>query len=162
MDFLEQTKNLLYRVATFNIAGNYPWGGIAVSTCAFPLIFVGRMLYIFSADAFYNLFILLILTFLGSVQFVLESLPSDRRNTIVINRLLGVLIGYYYVPIQLKFIIITLCLFHALRTLIPQIILSQWNIDAEAHPGLIGIFGLDILTGLSTNVCMHLLRLFLN
>ena len=102
-----------------------------------------------------------LLAFLGALQFILEAIPSERRNTIVINRLLGMLISYYYIPLQLKFIIIATLLYHVIRSLLPHVILSNWHLDIEAHPGLPGTLGLDIVTGAAANVCMHVLRLFL-
>ena len=161
INFFERTRNLLYELATYNIAGNYPWGGIVVSLCAFPLIMLGRMLYLFSVDTFYTFSMFFLLAFLGALQFILEAIPSERRNTIVINRLLGMLISYYYIPLQLKFIIIATLLYHVIRSLLPHVILSNWHIDIEAHPGLPGTLGLDIVTGAAANVCMHVLRLFL-
>ncbi len=79
----------------------------------------------------------------------------------MINRLLGLVIGYYYVPLQLRFIVISLIIFHALRSILPKAILSQWKIDLEACPGLSGVVSLDIITGVATNISVHLLRLLL-
>lgn len=161
IEFFERAKNLIYQVATYNVGGNYPWGGIVASLGAFPLILLGRTLYIFSIDTFYTSTMFLLVSLLGMLQFILESIPSERRNTITINRLFGMLVSYYYIPFQLKFIIITTLLYHVLRSLLPHVVLTNWNIDVQAHPGLAGILGLDIATGVATNVCMHILRLFL-
>lgn len=161
MEIFERTKNLLYTIATFNIASNYPLGGVAASLFAYPLIMLGRMVYIFSVDLFYNTFILSVMLFLAMLQFVLDSLPLDRRNDIVVNRTLGLVIGYYYVPVQFKFIIFSLLIFHGLRSILSKIIISNWRIDLEACPGLYGTISLDVITGVSTNICMHLLRLLL-
>lgn len=161
MDLFERAKNCLYQAATFSIAGNHPWGGAAASALAYPLIMLGRMVYVFSVDFFYNTFIIALLLFLGMLQFVLDSLPLDRRNDIVVNRILGLVIGYYYVPLQLRFIIMSFIVFHALRSMLPRLILSNWKIDLEASPGLFGVISLDIVTGIATNVCMHVLRLLL-
>ena len=159
--FIEQTKNILYRIVTLNIAGNYPLGGIMASTFAFPLIILGRMLYIFSIDLFYNSLILFTLLFISCIHIVLQSLPTEKQNTIVINRLLGLLIGYYYIPMQIKFIILSLMVFHMIRSLTSQVVISRWNIDLEAMTGLTGIFSLDIISGVITNISMHTLRLLL-
>ncbi len=161
MEMLEQAKNLLYSITTFNIAGSYLSGGIAASLLAFPLIMLGRMVYVVSIDSFYTLFFIFIFLFLGIIQFVLDSLPIDRRSDIVINRLLGLIIGFYYIPLQLKFIVISVFVFHALRSVFPSIVLAQWKVDLEASPGLYGTIALDVLTGVATNICMQLLRLLL-
>lgn len=161
MNIFERAKNTLYTIATFNITGSYPWGGIAASLLAYPLVMLGRMTYLFSVDLFYNFFIIFMMVFLGMIQFVLDSLPIDRRNDIVINRLLGIMIGYYYIPFQFKFIIISLLTFHTLRAALPKFIISQWKIDLEACPGLAGAVSLDIITGVVSNICIHLLRLLL-
>lgn len=161
MELFERAKNLLYQATTFSVGGNQPWGGAAVSLLAYPLIALGRMVYLFSVDFFYNLFIVLLLALLGMLQFVLESLPVDRRSDIVINRILGMLIGYYYVPLQLRFILLSFIIFHAIRSILPRFILNQWKLDLEACPGLCGAISLDIATGIATNVCMHLFRLLL-
>lgn len=161
MNIFERAKNILYSIATFNSATHYPWGGIAASLIAYPLVMMGRMIYLFSIDLFYNFLILFMILFLGMIQFVLDSLPIDRRNDIVINRLLGIMIGYYYIPFQFKFILISLLIFHMLRAALPKIIISQWKIDLEACPGLAGTISLDIITGITSNICIHLLRLLL-
>lgn len=161
INFFERAQTMLYNVATYNIAGNYPWGGVVVSACAFPLIMIGRMLYLFSIDTFYTLSTIFLICFLGALQLILESVPSERRNTIVINRFFGMLICFYYVPLQLKFIIISLFLFHVIRSVIPHVILAHWNIDIEAHNGLTGLLGLDITAGIIANIFMQTLRLFL-
>jgi len=160
-EFFDRTKNLVYQVATYHVGGNYPWGGIVASLGAFPLILLGRMLYIFSIDAFYTCTMFLLVSLLGMLQFILESIPSERRNTITINRLVGMLVGYYYIPFQLKFIVIVTLLYHVIRSLLPHVVLTNWNVDVQAHPGLSGILGLDIAAGIATNICMHILRLFL-
>jgi phosphatidylglycerophosphatase A len=159
--FIEQTKNILYRIVTLNIAGNYPLGGIMASIASFPLIILGRMLYIFSIDLFYNSLISFTILFVGSIHIVLQSLPAEKQNTIVINRLVGLLIGYYYIPMQIKFIILSLMVFHMIRNVTSQIVVSRWNIDLEAINGLVGVFSLDIISGIITNICMHILRILL-
>lgn len=160
INFFDRARNMLYEIATYNIGGNHMWGGIIVSACAFPLILLGRMLYRFSVDSFYTISMFSFLCFLGALQLILESVPGERRYTIVINRLLGMLICYYYIPLQLKFIIIATLLYHALRSVVPHIILSKWQIDITAHSGLLGSLGLDIATGVTANICMHFVRLF--
>jgi hypothetical protein len=161
MEIFERAKDILYKVATFNIAGNHSLGGVSASLLAFPLIMLGRVAYRFSIDLFYNSLIISTLLFLIMLQFVLESLPIDRRNDIVINRVPGILLGYYYIPLHIKFILFTIIIFHALRTVLPKFILTNWKIDLEATPGLLGTVSLDIITGITTNICMHFLRLIL-
>jgi hypothetical protein len=157
----EHVKNLLFALVTFNLRQNYLLGGIVSSFVAFPLIILGRALYHLSADLFYNSFMLFAGLFVYIIYYVLESLPTEKQNTITANRLAGLLITYFYIPMQLKFIILSILVFHLLRSVLNQAVLAQWNIDLAALSGLLGAFALDVSAGICSNICMHILRVIL-
>jgi hypothetical protein len=157
----EQIKDLLFGLVTFNFRQNYLLGGITASLAAFPLIMLGRALYHLSADLYYNSFMLFAALFVYTIYFVLESLPTEKQNTITANRIIGLLITYFYIPMQFKFIILSILVFHLLRSVLNQTVLAHWSIDLAALSGLFGVFALDICAGICANIGMHILRIIL-
>ncbi|MBM3894147.1 hypothetical protein FJ366_00920 [Candidatus Dependentiae bacterium] len=157
----EKIKSALFKFATFHVNNNRILGGVTLSLGAFPLIILGRSAYHLSPDLFYNCFMIFMSLLSYGLYFVFESLPSEKQNTITANRILGMLITYFYIPMQLKFIILALIVFHMTRSLVNQVILSKTEIDLSALSGLIGIFALDVVAGICSNICMLILRIIL-
>lgn len=155
MEILNKFKTWMLAIVTLGGIWKIPFGQVAASLVAIPLVFVGRNLYAISPDVHYWVLIVGILFLIGVLSLVLASLSVDRRHEIAVNRVVGFMIALFGVPIQIRFLLVAFILFHILRAALPIMMRSYWSLKVSELPGVLGLMSTDIICGAASSLVMN-------
>jgi phosphatidylglycerophosphatase A len=153
----ERLKNFCYTIATLGSLGEWWLGGVIASAFAIPLLFLFRSLFWIRASFFYWLLVVSLVACVLVVHFALRAKPEIAKDSIVLDKIVGVMIALAGVSLRWRIVIFGLILFHVLNTLRPFWFYRSVVRHIERIPGSIGVFGADLLSGALVNVFLHLI-----
>ncbi len=157
MKFLENIKEHCYKIATLGRIGRWWFGGIIATIFAFPVIVLGKFIYEFSSTFFYwSTGITLIISFL-IVWIATKHISTQYSANIVIDKVIGMCVAFFFVPLHWKMILFGFILFNVINFLRPILFRKSLGDNIEKLPLGVGIISGDIISGITSNLIMQLI-----
>lgn len=157
MSVTTKLKTACLRFATLGALGGWQFGGIVASIFAVPLLLFFQSIYWLSGTLFSWLILVVAIIFLGSIQIALLAGSERVARFIVLDKIIGVMIALAGVPLRWRIIFFGLLLFHLLNTVKPFLWYRKVVRRIEHLPGIFGVLGADILSGLVVNVFLQII-----
>lgn len=159
----EKVKKSCYAIATLGGLGEWLIGGVIASTLSIPLMFLFRSIYWLNTTFFVWFLTASIIFIFGVVHFALglkseqDQIDQYPAKNIVLNKIAGGMIVLIGVPLKWRIIIFGFVLFHVLDWIKPFPWYKKIFQRVESLPGVLGILGSEIFSGLLVNVFLQLI-----
>jgi len=173
MDIFEKIKEISLEVVTFGKLGYIKFGDIIASAFAIPFLFLFKGLYEINESIFYWSISLGLILSIIIIQIAIQKKPVEKSEDeesepevidtecgeakIVLDKIIGVMAAFIYVPLKLRVVIFGFVLFHIINTFQVFAFYKRIIKYAENLPGALGIIGSDILSGLLVNLFLQLI-----
>lgn len=157
MEKTEKIKRILFAFSTFGALGEWSLGGIIASVFAIPMLLLFRSIYWFNTTVFYWLIVLCAGLFVVAVQGAVQIDPERAKRAVVLDKLVGMMIAFVGVGLRWRVLFFGFVLFHLLNTLRPFIFYRKVIRYIERLPGVLGILGAEVLSGLIVNFLLHVI-----
>ncbi|MCK4517177.1 hypothetical protein KAT92_00235, partial [Candidatus Babeliales bacterium] len=99
MDGSSKVKSWSFQFATLWSLGEWWLGGIFASTLAIPFLLLLQSIFWLSQPLFYWSIALGAMVFLVLIQWALLHDPEKESSVIVIDKIVGVIIAFAYIPL---------------------------------------------------------------
>ena len=152
-----RVKSWSFKVATLWSLGEWWLGGIFASTLAIPFLLLLQSVFWLSQPLFYWSIALGAIIFLVLIQWALLHDPDKEPSVIVLDKIIGVMIAFAYVPLQWRIIVFGFIVFHILNKLRPFLPYRRIMRLLDRLPGVFGVLSGDILSGLLVNFFLQLI-----
>ena len=154
---LQKAKEVSYNIATFGKFGKSTLGMFLASLLAFPILFVDRI--------FYNIWPSLSYWFLGLVfvssaliiLLALNLISDEYPSNIVLNKVIGMMITFAFIPLKLKLMLFGFIFFHIINFLRPFLFNKTIGEKISNLPFGLGILVGDIITGVFCNIFLQII-----
>ncbi|MBU1007998.1 phosphatidylglycerophosphatase A [Candidatus Dependentiae bacterium] len=153
----ENIKRACYAVATLSPLGEWWLGGVFASALGVPFLLLFQSVYWLGNLLFYWTIAFTAILFLIITQWALHAYPEKAPKAIVCDKILGVMISLAGVPLRWRIIFFGFVLFHLLNTLKPFAWYRRLIEYIEKLPGVFGVLGAEILSGVLVNFVLQLL-----
>lgn len=153
----EKIKRACYTIATLSSLGEWWLGGVFASMLGIPFLLLLQSVYWLGNVLFYWTLALTAILFLVIVQWALQAEPERAPYSIVCDKILGVMISLAGIPLRWRVIFFGFILFHLLNTLKPFGWYRKIIKYIERLPGVFGVLGADILSGVLVNFFLQLI-----
>jgi phosphatidylglycerophosphatase A len=156
MRIWEKIKTASYKIATIGGLGKWKLGILVASLIAFPLIFALDLIGKINGALLLWSLILIIILFGVIINFALRVEQENVRETIVLDKVLGLIIAFLMVPLRWRVMIFGFVLFYIFNTIkIP----TYYKIVSklEKLPWSLGVIIPDVLTGLCVNLFLQIM-----
>ena len=152
MQFIEKLKELSFKVSSFGSLGEWWLGGFISSFSAVPILYFLRTAYLIGDEIFYFSLIFILVLIVSAAQLSLVFDYDRTMNTMVLDKILGVMIAFAFVPIRIKIVCFGVLLFHILNTIQPFELYRRVIHYMEKMPGLLGLFLPEVFSGVLVNI----------
>ena len=157
MAILEKIKKFSFNIASIGGLGRWKTGNFVASLLAFPLLAVDRILYNFSSTLFYW-FVALSLGFGWLITyFALKFISDEYPSSIVINKVIGMMITFAFIPLKWKLMVFGFIFFHIVDFFRPILLREGLGRKINELPFGLGILAGDIVSGVICNVFLQLI-----
>ena len=157
MVILEKIKEICFNVATIGGLGKWRTGSFLASLLAFPLLIFDRILYDISPTLFYW-FICLFLVFCWLViYFALNFISDEYPSTIVIDKVIGMMITFAFIPLKWKLMVFGFIFFHVVDFFRPLVLREGLGRKINELPFGLGILAGDAVSGVICNLFLQLI-----
>lgn len=148
-------KEYSFRYATLWGLGERRFCSVLASFIAIPALIIAHGCLWTHVYVFYFVLFLFIVTSIFSLVFSLLYVSDRDSSVIVLNRVLGVMLAFWGIPLTLKFIFIGFILFYASFFGLP-FLLNKFNIRRlDTLPSVFGILAPDLLAGFVVNLFLR-------
>lgn len=150
---MRSVRTIVNSVVTLGPVGNYPFGGGIATILAIPFVYIIDML-VWSLPSLYpGIYILSLSVAALFLIFALFNGHEGRPlpSAIVINRIVGMLLVFSGIPLNIKFLITGLCFFLLMRYALPRLLARYAGIDCDTWPFLLSVLTIDCAAGLLVN-----------
>jgi phosphatidylglycerophosphatase A len=156
MSILSRIYKISYDIATIKSLGRTKIGALVASFLVFPLLVCMQLLARVST-AFLQWFVISgIVLFLFMIYGAMKHDPENGAGAIVLNRVLGLLIAFWAVPLRLKVMFFGFILFHVIDYFLPAFFKKFFD-KLSSLPGLLGVVAKDVIAGLLVNMLLLLI-----
>ena len=157
MFILQKIRELSFKIATIGKIGEWTGGSLVASSLAFPVILASRLSIDFIQPVFWTgVGIFLVLYFFilyFALGFISDRYPSD----IVLDRFVGLLIAFAYIPLKWKLMLLGFCMFHVINFFRPFFFYKLFEEKLERFSLSLKIFIGTILSGILCNILLQLI-----
>lgn len=147
-------KNISNSIATVGPLGRLPFGGALTVIVSLPVVYCVNFL-VTSFPALYPWIQLIILAIAVLAVFIAQRMNEHPdglgKNLIVVNRIIGMVLAFSGLYLNLKFLITGFGLYFLFRHVTPILILRYMGIDLYRGARVASIFLVDCLAGLAVN-----------
>jgi hypothetical protein len=159
MQFIEKLKELSFKVSSFGSLGEWWLGGFISSFAAVPILYFLRTAYSIGDEVFYFSLVIILVLILAAAQLSLFFDCERTAQTMVLDKVFGVMLAFAFVPIRIKIVCFGVFIFHILNTVQPFEFYRKAVHYMEKMPGLLGLFLPEIFSGILVNVFIKIIIL---
>lgn len=156
MFILGKLREYSFNFATLGGLGSWFGGGLISSALAFPLILVLRFFADMTPHFFYwlvaSLFTFYVMVIFLAVGFISDRFPSE----IVLDRIVGLTIAFWSIPIHWKLMVVGLLSFHLINFFRPFVFYKILEEKIEKFSFGLNIIVGSILSGIILNIFMRM------
>jgi len=160
MNIVKNLREYCFDISTLWGLGEWKTGSLLSSLLAFPILLIGKIIYRFLPHVIYWISgIGLFFSFL-IVSLAYGFLTDKDKSTIVLDRIIGMIVAFLYIPLTFKLMIVGFILFHVIKFFTTFLFYKISNRKMESLFGGVGTVLGDIVSGLLCNVILQIIRLF--
>lgn len=157
MFILQKIREISFKIATLGKIGEWTGGSLVASLLGFPIILISRLTFDFIEPVFWSavgvLFVLYFFILYFALGFVADKYPSD----IVLDRLVGILISFAFVPLKWKLMLIGFIMFQVINFFRPFLFYKLFEEKLERFSFSLKIFTGTIVSGIICNILLQLI-----
>lgn len=153
----ERIKGFCSTFSTLGALGEWWLGGLVASIFAIPLLLFFQSIYWFSFHLFAWTLVFTIALFLIVIQCTIFANREKAQDIIVLDKIIGVMIALAGVSLRWRIIFFGFLLFHLLNTVKPFLWYRKVLRRVDHLPGIFGILGSDILSGVVVNIFLQVM-----
>jgi phosphatidylglycerophosphatase A len=157
MLIFDKIKKLSFKIATVGGMGEWRSGKLLASLFAFPILFLFKVFYGIAPNFLFWLILGLVFCSVLVVHFALSFVPGESSSPIVLDKVIGLMITFAFIPLKWKLMIFGFVLFHLINIFRPFLFCKTLGKNIEKLPGAIGIVAGDAISGIICNVFLQLI-----
>lgn len=162
MNLVERLQAAFVTAATLGPCGNWPFGAILGSMLAWPIILlISATSYIHQDLYFWTVTTLIILS-LTVLQCAYTALAPYEQHRIILNSVMGFVVGYAYLPFTLGWMALGFVVYHATRLGIGIWAYNRWNLEFHRLPGILSLVTRDLIAGVASFGILHTIKFFIH
>lgn len=148
---------LCYAIATLGSLGEWRVGRIIAFIFAIPFLFLFRSIYWLNQTVFmWTLLGVMVLSVL-IIQVALQVDLENSKKFIVLDKVIGAMLALAGISLRWRIVIFALILFYIINTLKPFYYHKKISSYIERLPGVAGVLGVELLSGLSVNLFLRVI-----
>jgi hypothetical protein len=163
MRLLDRIEQMLIWWSCLGRIGSSFVGRILAPLIMIPLLFAGRFVATFSCDLFYILFIGMVVKGAIGAYLALRSMPLERAHEIVLPRVLGMGIAFFFIPLTMSMILWGFGVYTIILLIAPKLLQRWFAVDGvQDHlpfAGPLGMFTNEVFSGAVTCAVLHIMQL---
>ncbi|MBD3231677.1 hypothetical protein GF322_03365 [Candidatus Dependentiae bacterium] len=157
MFIFQKIKEISFKLASFGRLGQSTLGMFLSSLAAFPILFLGRILYDINSTIFYWFIGLVVVFSIVIISFALHFISDEYPSNIVLDKVIGMMLTFAFIPLRWKLMLFGFVFFHVVNFFRPFLFCKTLGKRINELPFGLGILAGDVVTGVICNIFLQII-----